>query len=41
MIKLVMKLRNSESNKLNSNYNGYICSSFCLVDTYEEVDFCV
>lgn len=40
MIKLVMNFRKYELNKLNRNYKGYICSSFCLVDTYEEVDFC-
>ena len=40
MIKLVMNCRDNVINKLNRNYKGYICSSFCLVDTYEEVDFC-
>ena len=41
MIKLVIKLRNSELNKVNRNNKGYICSSFCLMNTCEEIDFCV
>ena len=43
MIKLVIKLRNyaiNESSKLNRNNKGYICSSFCLKNTFEEIDFC-
>ncbi len=35
-----IKLRNLTNGKLNRNYKGYICSSFCLVNTCEEVDFC-
>ena len=43
MLKLLVNLRTVKLNELhksNRNYKAYICSSFCLVDTREEIDFC-
>lgn len=29
-----------KSQKLNRNYKAYTCSSFCLDNTFEDIDFC-
>lgn len=43
MLRLLVNLvtgTTCKSQKLNRNYKAYTCSSFCLENTFEEIDFC-
>lgn len=46
MIRLLTNLENlvtktaGDVHKFNRNYKAYICSSFSLESTFEEIDFC-
>ncbi len=46
MIRLLTNLQNLVTKtaggvqKLNRNYKAYICSSFSLESTFEEIDYC-
>lgn len=43
MLRLLVNLvtgTTCKTQKLNRNYKAYTCSSFCLENTFEEIDFC-